>query len=419
MFDVLIIGSGPAGTILASRLADRGVHVAGLTATDLTQPWPNTYGVWQDEIEALGMGHLLSHTWSDCRVYFGGREILINRVYGLLDNERCKQHLLDRCERGGTVWTHGYAAELRHTPTHSEVTTHAGQVLQARLVIDASGHNAAFVQRMPSDTVAYQAAYGIVGRFSHPPVASNQLSLMDYRYEHLSDVERSGPPTFLYAMDLGAGRYFVEETSLAHAPALPFNLLEQRLHRRLAAMGTRVVEVEHVEHCLFPMNLPQPYFNQRVVGFGGAASMVHPASGYQVSQALRRAPGVAQAIAQALDDDVSVGSLSHAAWHAVWPRERLRNRYLYLFGLATLLGFDEQQLHAFFTSFFHLPTRQWSAYLSDTNTTAELLISMLRLFGATANNVRMGMLQTVGSEHRLLGQALVGNELVLPLNPGR
>jgi choline dehydrogenase-like flavoprotein len=34
-FDVLVIGSGPAGTIIAAALAERGVRVGGLTASPL------------------------------------------------------------------------------------------------------------------------------------------------------------------------------------------------------------------------------------------------------------------------------------------------------------------------------------------------------------------------------------------------
>ena len=35
-------------------------------------------------------------------------------------------------------------------------------------------------------------------------------------------------------MDLGEGRFFVEETSLALAPPVPYATLKQRLERRLA-----------------------------------------------------------------------------------------------------------------------------------------------------------------------------------------
>ena len=37
----------------------------------------------------------------------------------------------------------------------------------------------------------------------------------------------------------------------------------------------------------FPMNLPLPIKKQFVLGFGGAASMVHPASGYMIGSLLK------------------------------------------------------------------------------------------------------------------------------------
>ena len=135
--------------------------------------------------------------------------------------------------------------------------------------------------------MAGQAAYGVVGRFSKPPIEENRFVLMDYRCDHLSEEQRSEPPTFLYAMDLGDGVFFVEETSLALAPGVPYDVLKQRLQQRLDLRGVEITEVIHEEFCLFPMNLPLPDRNQPVLAFGGAASMVHPASGYMVGSLLR------------------------------------------------------------------------------------------------------------------------------------
>lgn len=189
------------------------------------------------------------------------------------------------------VWHQGQAIALDHGERVSTLGTACGQQLQARLVVDASGHQPVFVQRPDQGPVAGQAAYGVVGRFSAPPVQSGQFVLMDYRSDHLGEGEAQfGAPTFLYAMDLGDGLFFVEETSLALAPPVPFEVLKDRLHLRLAHGGIQVEQVEHEEFCLFPMNLPLPDLSQQVVGFGGAASMVHPASGYMVGSLLRRAP---------------------------------------------------------------------------------------------------------------------------------
>lgn len=283
------------------------------------------------------------------------------------------------------------------------VITEAGERLRARLVIDASGHHSRFVQRPDEGPVAGQAAYGIVGRFSAPPVDPGQFVLMDYRSDHLSEAERRcGPPTFLYAMDFGEGVFFVEETSLALAPAVPYDVLKDRLMRRLALRGIGVEQVQHEEYCLFPMNLPLPDLQQRVVGFGGSASMVHPASGYMVGSLLRRAPDLADAIASGLRDPQAAGQqLAHQAWQALWPLELQRRHALYRFGLEKLMRFSEPQLRAHFTTFFTLPRQQWFGFLTNTLSLPALVAAMVRLFAVAPWSVKAGLMLMQGRELQL------------------
>jgi lycopene cyclase-like protein len=233
---------------------------------------------------------------------------------------------------------------------------------------------------------------------------------MDYRADHLEPHERQGPPTFLYAMDLGGGRFFVEETSLALAPAVPFPTLRQRLQQRLAQAGVAVLEVEHEEFCLFPMNPALPDGSQRVVGFGGSASMVHPASGYMVGSLLRRAPALAEAIASALDRgpaSLQGAPLAAAAWQALWPEELRRRHGLHRFGLEKLMRFEEARLRHFFATFFGLPTELWYGFLTNTLPLPELLAAQLRLFANAPGDVRWGLLQPRGRELALLGRLLM------------
>jgi lycopene beta-cyclase len=405
-FDVLVIGSGPAGTIIAAALTERGVKVGGLTASPLRQVWPNTYGIWRDELEALGLTELLGHCWENCVSYFGKGEVKHDRAYGLFDKVKLQNHLLAKCEAGGVEWHQGKATKIEHDRERSIVTTMAGETLRARVVIDASGHKPMFIERPNQGAVAFQTAYGIVGHFSAPPVEPNQFVHQDFRSEHLSATERANePPTFLYAMDFGNDVYFVEETSLAMAPPVSFELLERRLHQRLAARGIKVTEVHEVERCIFPMTLPLPDLHQPVVAFGAAASMVHPASGYTIGAMLRRAPGLAAAIATALQDPhTETAAIANAAWRQLWNPDRLRKYYLYRFGLEKLMRFDEVLLKQHLDTFFSLPQSQWAGFLSDSLSTPELLAAMVRLFAIAPNSLRWGLMQFPGLESNLFWQ---------------
>ena len=209
--DVLVVGGGPAALAIAAELAEQGLAVAVLSASDWRDPWPNTYGIWGDEVDALGLGHLLEHRWSYTCSYFGSGSsdpadpanspTRHGRDYGLFDKTRLQQFWLERCEAAGVQWIRGLAEELIHGSGRSQVRYAPAlaadvALIEARLVVDASGHKAVFVQRPELGPVAGQAAYGVVGRFTAPPVQPGQFVLMDYRADHLSEAERQEPPLF-------------------------------------------------------------------------------------------------------------------------------------------------------------------------------------------------------------------------------
>lgn len=401
--DVLVVGAGPAALAIGTALAKHDLTVGMLSSSPRHQPWANTYGIWGEEVDALGLAPLLSHRWSDTRSHFGpGRgdhqqdadgTVQHRRDYGLFDKQRLQEHWLHLGDHHGLQWWLDSARHVEHTADHSTVRTADGRSLRARLVIDASGHNPVFVTRPSQRAVAGQAAYGVVARFARPPIGEGQFVFMDYRCGHLSQEQRREPPTFLYAMHLEADVYFVEETSLALAPPVPFAVLKQRLQQRLSHAGAVMGTVLHEEFCLFPMDPPLPNLNQRVVGFGGAGGMVHPASGYMVGSLLRRAPALAQAIAISMSESGQNGSMiATAAWQNLWPLELRIKHGFYRFGLNKLMGFDEARLRHHFGSFFQLPDPLWYGFLTNTLSLGELAAAMARLFGQAPWDVRAGLL---------------------------
>ena len=389
--DVVVVGAGPAGLALAASLGETGLRVVGL-APDPRAPWPNTYGVWLDEVEPLGYAPYLAHSWTDVVAHFGRGELPLGRTYAHFDNAALQHQFLKRCERTGVRWLRGTAARAEHTVGGSSLHTTDGYAYSAHLVIDTTGHAAGLVTRPPGNP-AFQTAFGVLGRFSAPPVAPGQMLLMDFQDGFLSPTERL-TPTFLYAMDLGDGLYLAEETSLAHRPGLGMAVLEDRLQRRLAAYGLRLTQTVDVEHVRFPMNLTLPDLTQRVVGFGGAASMVQPASGYLLASVLRRAPGLAQTVSGALGEPgASPEKAAATAWRALWPKDRLRERELYLFGLETLLTFSSSQTQEHFSAFFKLPPHLWHGYLSGTLGAAGVARTMTATFRHAPNSLRASLVR--------------------------
>ena len=399
IFDILILGSGPAALCLASELDSQNLKIKCISTKSPQDKWGNTYGIWASELEELGLESLLSHRWSNTVSFFGSGVDGINNVptehkydYGLIDREAFQNELLNRCN--GIQWVNDKAINISSSSNISLVSCESGLTLKSRLVIDASGHKSNFIKRPTKNQIAQQAAYGIVGRFSSQPVQKEQFVLMDYRSDHLSANELLEPPSFLYAMDLGDDIFFVEETSLASCPALSFECLKNRLIRRLEKKNIYIQEILHEENCLFPMNLPLPFQNQSILAFGGAASMVHPASGYMVGSLLRRSPLLAKKLKIYLDDPtLSSIELAKKGWKILWPYELSQRHKLYQYGLNRLMSFDENMLRSFFNNFFQLSTEEWSGFLTNTLPLPKLVYVMSKMFIKSPLKIKLGMLK--------------------------
>ena len=137
-------------------------------------------------------------------------------------------------------------------------------------------------------------------------------------------------------MDFGDGVYFLEETSLALAPAFPEAELKQRLEKRLANAGNAITEVMDEEHCLFPMNLPSAGFPSAGVGLwrrgehgasgfglhGGSAVKTRARFGRSLGRGFKRATsnGICSAGARGLAGAVADGVGATPSPVSVWFR---------------------------------------------------------------------------------------------------
>lgn len=385
--DVLVLGAGPAGRAAAAACARVGLEV-DLVAPDPDAAWPNTYGAWLDELAAAGVADVAAHTWDTVVVRTVGSAFRpLGRTYALIDNARLRTTLTEGVD---VTVIAGRANALAVDGADLSVSLSDGRRRTARVVIDATGHPAVFGRR-PTGGLAHQTAYGIVARFDRPPLPPGTMCLMDF---DATTFDGDGPPTFLYAMDLGDGRWFTEETSLAARPAVSLDALERRLRRRLAARGSVPRDVTHIERCAFAMNAPLPLAGP-AIAFGAAAAMVHPATGYQVAHALRRAPALAAVVRDALADGAAPAAVARAGHRAVWSTADHRLDALYRMGLEVLLSLDTTATQAFFDGFFSLPPRDWRGYVSRTSSPLDVQRTMTRLMGRVTPELRRRVMRSV------------------------
>lgn len=283
---------------------------------------------------------------------------------------------------GSLVHDESGSTVLLESKDHTTVTQ-----VRTKLVVDCTGHESRIVlkdDRIKSTPPGYQIAYGClvkVDETSMPninyvgPYDKKAMTLFDYRTDHylpnsneLAKAEYA--PTFMYAMPLGdtSNRIFFEETSLVARPAVSFMECKERCMTRLTHLGITVIDIEEEEYCYIPMGGPLPAKDQRVIGFGGAAAMVHPSTGYHLCRAMMGAGAVAKVIRDELGNAEVKGwnpdRAAARAYNAIWSPSNIAQRNFAVFGGEYLMKQNVVGLRGFFGGFFKLPLSMWGGFLA-------------------------------------------------------
>jgi lycopene beta-cyclase len=366
---------------IASACVRRGASVT-LIAPSPRQAWLPNYCLWAEEVPAA-LGSLIERTWREVSVATPLGEHHLARPYAKLHTESFQRRLSEDLRAGTARVIPERAAALEHDCEGTRVRIHGGASERVRVLIDASGARSPFVQRVHRRPPAHQIAYGVVLHAPDHHFDLDRVTLMDFR----PAAAAGEPPSFLYVLPLSADRLFLEETSLAHRPGASVAVLRTRLEARLASLGLDRSPRTGEERCSIPMGLGLPVQGQPLVPFGAAAAMVHPATGYSIAHALRKAEPVADAIVAALGEGGV--ELARAAGNAaVWSRSQRATWELYAFGLEALVSMDAAETSRFFDAFFRMPISSWAGYLAGTLHPSELGAVMTRLFRSLPASVR-------------------------------
>ena len=346
-----------------------------LVAPDPTGAWPASYGAWTDELPADLPTDVRAADMLDAVAIARSRHRL-DRTYTMLSTDRLQAHLTDPAIR--TVV--GTARGTHHGPTHTAVVLADRRTVLGRVVIDASGAGRVLTGGRTPAPPAAQTAYGLI--VDGTRAAEAEQAFMDWRGDH----GHTGWPTFLYAVPLDGGRLLLEETSLARRPGLPIAELRTRLHTRMAARGLDpavLADAEAagaVERVAFVVDTPLTRGRARIVPFGAAAPMIHPATGYSLAATLRTAPRLAEAILAHLPGDGR--DAAAAARRVVWPASARLVHHLRRRGLEVLLALPPEGVIDFFELFFDLPAGHQRAYLSEREDARAVMAAMAAVFAA-------------------------------------
>lgn len=372
--DVLVVGGGPAGSALAGACARRGL-VTGLLDPAPGRPWTATYGMWASElppdmpasvVAARAAGRVIALT-----------EHHLGWDYAVLDVPALQTHLTDQL---AGVQIH--AGRAVGSPERGVVALADGSQLRAAVVVDAGGRARPMDPR-PRRTSAEQTAYGLVldEQAVAPLVTRGEALFMDWRTHH----GETGWPTFLYVVPLGGGRVLVEETSLARRPGLPLSTLRRRLHARLTHHGIAPPPDARSEKVSFPVDQPR-HRGHGVLGFGAAAPLIHPATGFSVAASLHLAPRIAEALAAQLP--AGPDKALAAAQETVWPRSAKVIHQFRRIGLEALLRMPPADVPGFFEQFFSLPADHRWTYLTARDDVGGTVSAMNCLFRAADGRLR-------------------------------
>lgn len=372
--DITVIGNGPSGLFLTYYLSLHTKYKIAFIALHNVM-WHCTYGSWVDEIKEswlsdteLSLKKIFQTELLNTEVISADNDkIMLNKKYALLDNKYIFNKIYDNIKKNPNIrLIDGQVINVDDNKNNIIIyykTTEIVTNIRSKQIFNCTGMSH-FLTRyneigLPTN---WQIFYGKKIKLKQPHNIKNMI-LMDWRqYKNKTNI-----PSFAYIIPINPFILFIEETILIYHTRFDLEELSQRLDERIMQMDLAIDTILETETYSIPMGGNLPKHNQKILSFGLAAKMSHPATGYMVGYTIYRIPYI-----------IHNKNLHNISMKTIIPMDEKIKYYIYVYGGELLKQLNTKELSLFFTYFFKQP--DWNKYLTRRLSSNQLILLLINFF---------------------------------------
>jgi len=358
--DILILGGGLSGSLLAWRLKRSHPHLSFLLIEKGDCLGGNhTWSFHKKDVSAAAwtwLEPLISKTWDQHRVVFPRFQKTIPTQYASIRSELLHRHLMSEF---------GLQVRLKTTVERVEssgVFLDSGEKTEARWIFDARGTG-----KIQEKVCGFQKFFGLDLKLKNPHGLKEPL-LMD------ASVEQKEGYRFLYCLPWNETEILVEDTRYSLQPSIDSTSYRREIENYCAKRNWVIEEIIREEKGSLPLPLDFNFTDEskkqssNLLALGMRARLMHPTTGYSLPDTVRSIEYLT--------------ALPESQWMRKWPaflkKTQRRQKFFMRLNRVMFFGRPFHERYLFLQHFYQLPFYLMGRFYSGQMKWMDKLLFFLR-----------------------------------------